>query len=261
VPERRGEAARTSANDSPALALASAEDRPTSATGAVASGLPSPLASPNRPAVIRPLAPARYSLQVTVSLETRDKLREAQDLLRHAVPSGDPALIIDRALTLLVGELRRARQKATKRPPKDRVVRTGGAPCAVPRPEGAAGTARRTASTPSGSGADAPRPSIPRSRHIPATVVRAVWHRDGGQCAFVGTEGRCLERSRLELHHRVPFADGGPATIANLELRCAAHNRYESEIHVARCAGAAGFDDEGRNPPVSSAHRTRSGPS
>jgi hypothetical protein len=33
--------------------------------------------------------------------------------------------------------------------------------------------------------------------------------RDGGQCAFVGTEGRCTARGFLELHHVAPFALGG----------------------------------------------------
>jgi hypothetical protein len=39
-------------------------------------------------------------VQFTVSRETYDKLRHAQDLLRHTIPTGDPAVIFDRALTL-----------------------------------------------------------------------------------------------------------------------------------------------------------------
>ena len=34
--------------------------------------------------------------------------------------------------------------------------------------------------------------------------------------------------SRL-LAHVHPFADGGPATVENIQLRCRAHNQYESE--------------------------------
>jgi hypothetical protein len=33
----------------------------------------------------------------------------------------------------------------------------------------------------------------------------------------------------LHYHHRLPFADGGPTTVDNLELRCRAHNSYEAE--------------------------------
>lgn len=67
------------------------------------------------------------------------------------------------------------------------------------------------------------------SRHIPAAVRRAVWTRDGGQCAFVGTGGRCTETGFLEFHHVVPYAIGGRANIENIELRCAAHNAHEAE--------------------------------
>lgn len=72
-------------------------------------------------------------------------------------------------------------------------------------------------------------PSAPRSRHIPAAVRREVWKRDGGRCAFAGTNGRCSETGFLEFHHVVPYAAGGQAIVENLELRCRAHNAYEAE--------------------------------
>jgi 5-methylcytosine-specific restriction endonuclease McrA len=61
-------------------------------------------------------------------------------------------------------------------------------------------------------------------------VKRDVWARDAGQCAFVGTNGRCAERGFLEFHHAVPFAAGGSATTDNIQLRCRAHNSYEAEL-------------------------------
>ena len=70
--------------------------------------------------------------------------------------------------------------------------------------------------------------AVTRSRHIPSAVAREVWTRDRAQCAFVGAEGRCRERGLLELHHRVPFAPGGPTTVANLELRYHVHNVFEA---------------------------------
>lgn len=66
---------------------------------------PAPVPPPSRPAVIAPLAPERYKVQVTISRETHDKLRRVQDLLRHQVPDGDPAVVFDRALTLLLQDL------------------------------------------------------------------------------------------------------------------------------------------------------------
>ena len=65
-------------------------------------------------------------------------------------------------------------------------------------------------------------------RYIPAAVRRKSAG-DAARCAFVGTTGRCTERGFLELYHVVPFAAGGEATVANIELRCRAHNAYEAE--------------------------------
>ena len=101
-------------------------------------------------------------MHVTLSAATHEKLRRAQALLRHAVPSGDPGEILDRALKLLVEQLERRRC----------------AEVTSPRPS--------------------PRPSRGNgdgnSRHVPAAVRRAVWRRDQGRCAFVGQSGRCRER-------------------------------------------------------------------
>ena len=145
-----------------------------------------------QPAVIRPLAPERYKLQVTISDETRAKLRRAQDLLRHTSARGDEADVIDRALTLLVEQLEKVKYGRTGRP---RVAGQGD----------------------------------PDSRYVPAEVRRVVSARDGDRCAFEGSEGRCPETSGLEYHHRIPFAEGGQTTVDNLELRCRAHNAYEAE--------------------------------
>lgn len=144
-----------------------------------------------RPAVVAPLAPERYKVQLTVSRETHDKLRRVQDLMRHVTPGGDLAVIFDRALTLLLESLERKKLAAVRRP----------RPC------------------------DA---EASRSRHIPAAVRRAVWKRDGGRCAFKGANGRCTETGFLEFHHVVAYAGGGETSIANVELRCRAHNAYES---------------------------------
>jgi 5-methylcytosine-specific restriction endonuclease McrA len=143
---------------------------------------------------VTPLAPERYKVQFTVTRETHDKLRRAQNLLRHSIPNVDPAAIFDRALTVLLGDLERAKCAATDRP-------------------------------------RAARPAPWGSRHVPAAVKRAVWKRDGGQCAFVGAAGRCTERGFLEFHHVKPYADGGATVVENLELRCRAHNMYEAEQH------------------------------
>jgi hypothetical protein len=156
---------------------------------------------------------------MTVSAETHAKLRHAQNLLRHTVPNGDPAVIFDRALTLLVEQLERTKFAAQKGPGR----KQGGRRIAKPR-----ANARTTPDTQSSAepGTKA-RPAVP-SRRIPAAVKREVWKRDGGQCGFMGTAGRCPERGFLEYHHEVPFAAGGEATVSNISLRCKRHNAHEA---------------------------------
>jgi hypothetical protein len=154
------------------------------------------------------LSPDRYRVQVTIGGDTLEKLRLAKDLLRHAVPSGDEAAILDRALTALLADLAQRKFAAAERP----------------RP------------------GDGTRPG---SRHVPAEVKRAVWLRDLGRCAFVGTNGRrCAERGFLEFHHMDPYALGGEATVGNIQLRCRAHNDYESRVWFGRGRGGDGLVSE-----------------
>jgi hypothetical protein len=162
------------------------EEKPAASEPSTAAPPPS-VKSP----VVSPLSPERYKVQFTVSKETHDKLRRVQDLMRHRVPNGDPAVIFDQALTALLAELERTKLAAAKRP--------------------------RATSASSGA-----------SRHVPAAVKRAVWTRDGGQCAFVGNAGRCRETGFLEFHHVVPYAASGETSIQNVELRCRSHNVYEA---------------------------------
>ncbi len=141
--------------------------------------------TPARPSVVTPLAPELYKVQFTISPETREKLRRVQDLLRHTIPNGDVSLIFERALVLLIDDLERKRLAAVQRPRNER------------------SPAR-----------------VSHSRHIPAAVRRQVWARDQGRCTFVGVEGPCGERGMLQFHHVVPYADGGAATVDNIQWRC-----------------------------------------
>jgi hypothetical protein len=66
---------------------------------------------------------------------------------------------------------------------------------------------------------------------VPSVVKRAVWKRDGGQCAFVSVDGRrCTAREFLQFHHVQAYAKQGPATVDNISLRCRPHNQYEAEL-------------------------------
>jgi hypothetical protein len=161
----------------------------------IASSVPgSPCPAPSDAILISPLAPDSCRLHVTLSRETYDKLLHAQRLLRHAHPTGDVGVILDRALTVLIEDVERRRLAA------------------VASPQPVSGNADG------------------KGRHIPAAVKRAVWKRDEGRCTFVGREGRCRETGFLEFHHVEPYASGGAATVENIRLRCRPHNQHEARL-------------------------------
>ena len=164
---------------------------------------PPPLLTTRRP-IIETTSPERYRVQFTIGKESHARLRRLQALLRREIPDGDPAAIFDRALTLLLEKVEKTKLAAAAKP-RPRPIRPG------------ADTRLRT-------------PVVP-SRDIPRHVRRAVWRRDGGQCAFVSKGGhRCTERTFLEFHHILPYALGGWATVENISLRCRRHNQYEADL-------------------------------
>ena len=143
---------------------------------------------------VKPLARERFVLQLTIEQTTHDKLRYAQTLLSHQIPSGDLAKVLDRALDALIPQLEQRKFAATAKPCSGH-----------------------------------PRPSA-SPRHIPAHVKRTVWQRDGGRCTFESETGRrCSAHTRLEFDHVDEVARGGEASVAGIRLRCRAHNQYGAE--------------------------------
>jgi hypothetical protein len=157
----------------------------------------SKLVPASRRSTVAVVAAERYSLRVTLAGDTYRRLERARDLLRHQIPTGELGLVLDRALAVLVEQLEKQKHAATRRHrPARQATRNG--------------------------------------RSVPAAVRRAVWARDQGRCAFVGALGRCHETGFLEFHHLQPFAAGGATTVANLQLRCRAHNMHEAQVYFRK---------------------------
>jgi hypothetical protein len=153
------------------------------------------MVAPGPVAVAQVPAAPRFHLQFVIEKPTHNKLCRAQELLSHAVPSGDLARVFDRALDALISQI-----EVRKLGVSTREIRRDPTDGAEP------------------------------SRYIPSAVRRAAWERDQGRCTFVSiTGGRCRSRQFLELDHVEPVARGGKATLNNIRLRCRAHNQYEAE--------------------------------
>lgn len=157
----------------------------------------SPITPPSRRPVVAPLSESHYKLQVTISAASRERLRDIQALMRHRIPNGDAAAIVEHALEVLHAELLKQKAAQVARP------RTG-----------------KQATEAAG-------------RYIPASVRREVWRRDQGRCAFTAADGRrCGSPDGVEFHHVQPYATGGETSAKNIEMRCRAHNGFEWERHL-----------------------------
>ena len=179
-------------------------------------------ATPRRKGRSTPLSADAYKIEFTAGEPLHDKLRQAQELLRHRVPNGDLATVFERALDVLLPKLRKERFAEVSRPRK---------PSSTPRKESTSKDGRpqdaRKDDTRDGadssnvkeasSGQREVKRAVKRSRHIPAAVKREVAERDGHQCTYTDVTGRrCPERGLVEFHHLQPF---GKALLRRQENR------------------------------------------
>jgi hypothetical protein len=138
---------------------------------------------------VQPLSDTTYRVELTISAELHAKIEQLKNLVSHAVPSGNLAQLLERAVDALIERETRRRSGAGR--PRTR------------------------------------RPQKLGSRHVPVDVERAVRERDGNQCTFTDEYGRrCSEKRFLTIEHDIPYAFGGRATVANCRMLCASHNAH-----------------------------------
>jgi 5-methylcytosine-specific restriction endonuclease McrA len=169
-------------------------------------------------ACLEPLSPTAYRLQLNTTPQLKAKLELARDLMSHSNPSGDLAVVVERALDLLLSKLNNQRF---------------GQLASASRANGEAGARKRE--TPAASQAngetDARRLETParasqqKRRHIQNAIRRQLVARDGLCCTFISETGqRCTTRAFLQIHHDHAWSKGGSDTLDNLRLLCGSHN-------------------------------------
>jgi hypothetical protein len=195
-------------------------------------------------ATLEPRSAETYCLQLNVSRELKAKLDEARDLMSHANPNGDLAVVVDRALELLIHKLKARRFGQTSKQQASELGQTDEQRASElgqmgKRKSCELGQADANASDFGQTGASrvprmADTVTTPhRRRHVPNEVRRQVAERDGERCRHVGPGGRrCEARAFLQLHHEQPWALGGADSVSNLRLLCRAHNRLEAELEL-----------------------------
>jgi hypothetical protein len=221
---------------------------------------------------LEPLSETSYRLQLNTSQALKEKLEKARDLMSHSNRTGDLAVVVERALDLLIERLKKERFAETSRPRRKttqaaasagateplgqdsankpaQATELGGAdvhetsPIAATRAvslEAGLGTPSQGAGAPLksvGNGRyDRSKSSAPRKRaRVANEVRRQVVARDGLRCSYVGDDGsRCRATGFLHIHHEHPWAKGGSDTIENLRLLCAHHNELLAEQEYGR---------------------------
>ena len=180
---------------------------------------PPPPRLPGRPS-LEPVSADEWSLRVTVDGAFREELETLKCLLSHKIPGGELSAVLREAVRCAIEK--HGKRRGAVEPQRQR---------------------KPVATSPAS-------PGHPGEREpIPAAVKRAVWERDGGRCTFASPDGhRCDSRWRLELDHIRPSALGGPSTVANLRIRCRAHNALHAEETFGR-EHMARFTGEGRPTP------------
>jgi 5-methylcytosine-specific restriction endonuclease McrA len=219
--------------------------------------------------IIAPLSGETFRIQFTATRACRDVLQEAQDLLRHRVPDGDLSTIIERALRLLVDDVKKERFAVGRKPRsqaagtahKEEAPETAVPSESVETPKTAEELAPADKLQPAENlhsaensqvvpnPQTAGNPQTPRnaeaaelagavkaaSRHIPDAIKRAVFERDEGQCTFVDERGRrCSATDALTFEHVEGFARTRTHTVGGIRLLCRAHNQHAADQMYGR---------------------------
>jgi 5-methylcytosine-specific restriction endonuclease McrA len=184
---------------------------------------------PDRPsrirrATIEPLSEARFVVEFTASEGLRQKLELCRDLMSHANPTRDLAVVIERAVDLWLARAKRPMRNGESLPG---ITNARGE---NPTKEPDSCDRMSFASTVGGVHTDRTVPS-----RVTRSARRKVFERDGLRCLYISENGRrCEARAFLELDHAVPKALSGSSDAGNLRVFCRAHNQLLAEQAFGR---------------------------
>jgi hypothetical protein len=186
---------------------------------------------------LKPRSADAYCLQLNASPQLKAKLEQARDLMSHANPSGDLAVVVERALDVLIQKLKGRHFGQTGKPKADgsrQSAATSAWNAAGAGIPGGAKECKHFGQTGEGKAGRPEHPASPRKRrHIRQEVRRQVAERDEERCCHVSPDGeRCDTRAFLQLHHEQPWALGGADSADNLRLLCRSHNRLKAELEM-----------------------------
>jgi 5-methylcytosine-specific restriction endonuclease McrA len=169
----------------------------------------------------RPLPQEKTLIQFTAGKELMSKINKLKSLLSHRNKTGSLEALFEELASIALEKLdpERRQQRREHRQSKKFCSPT----LSPPAPEVSGVIARPNGPKQSFSAST-------KSRYIPQPLHDQIWIRDQGQCQHrdLQTGKLCGSNQKLELDHKFPYALGGESSVANLQLRCQAHNQWRA---------------------------------
>jgi 5-methylcytosine-specific restriction endonuclease McrA len=172
-----------------------------------------------------PTVSPHFELRFTIGPELMREVEEARVLLSSKFPKGvSLEALLGAALETLL----------EKYSPKRRELRRAKRLAAAARKNEASGGSKSGERVADKAGSITPEQAEApkgRTRNVTRAKRDQVLERDERRCTFVGTDGiRCGSRHDLEVHHEIPFGQGGSDELSNLKTHCACHNLYQAKL-------------------------------
>ena len=155
--------------------------------------------------IVRPQKDGSVRLEITLTKEQFEELKDAKSFLSHVVHYGSWAEVIS-ALATKLNQSKRGKQNKTSGPVKSEL----GSATEFKNPD---------LQGPS------PAPLARKRAPISVHIKREVFAKAKGCCQYVAPNGsRCDSQFQIQIDHIVPVNWGGPSSIDNLRLLCRTHN-------------------------------------
>lgn len=175
--------------------------------------------------IAKPQSDKTVRLEVTLTAEQYEKLKQIKSLLSHQVPSQNTAEVFDILFNQFLGK----HVYTNNRSEKVAEVRTEEIQ-GIQSPEAAEGISSHQSVSMNSEKPSSKRSKLHpdhRSRYISTKIRRSVYQRAQGCCEHVDQNGhRCNSRYQLAIDHKIPFALNGTHELDNLRITCSRHNNY-----------------------------------
>ncbi|MFY9586175.1 MAG: HNH endonuclease signature motif containing protein [Actinomycetota bacterium] len=199
----------------------------------------------------RILTPEKTLIQFIAGHELMAKINRLKSLISHQNPEGRYDILFEKIIELALDkhdparrEKRRRQKQSSHQPGARKEPKVLGGHQATNSPKAPSpSTESITKLSPPPSAVETKHPSpkgrgagvrgkVEHKRYIPIYLRDKIWERDQGKCQYQNKQSGkvCGSNHLIEIDHRFPFSLDGENSEENLQLRCRAHNQYQTDL-------------------------------